>query len=96
MTDVDGIDELLRALAHTARRAILQRCDGAWVAAGDLAVELDLAPATVSEHLRVLRKTGLVELQIDATWRRYRTRRDTLEIAAGHLNNLLSTRTTSR
>ena len=93
---MDDIDELLRALAHTARRAILRRCADEWVAAGDLAAELDLAPATVSEHLRVLRKTGLVELQVDATWRRYRTRSDTLDIATSHLTNLLSTRTTSR
>jgi DNA-binding transcriptional ArsR family regulator len=69
----DDLDEMLRALAHPARRAVLHRCVGEWVAAGDLAGELDLAPATVSEHLKVLRKVGFVELQIDGTWRRYRS-----------------------
>jgi DNA-binding transcriptional ArsR family regulator len=71
---VEDLDELLRALAHPARRAILRRCAAEWVAVGDLVVELELAPATVSEHLRVLRKTELVDMQINGTWRLYRTR----------------------
>lgn len=73
MVDDDEFDELLRALAHPARRAIVTRCLGTWMSAGRLTEELDLAPATVSEHLKVLRKTGLVELQADGKWRRYRT-----------------------
>ena len=31
-----------------------------------------LAPASVSEHLKVLRKTGLVVMSASGTWRRYR------------------------
>lgn len=69
----DDLDELLRALAHPTRRWIVRRCHDEWVAAGDLSAESELAPATVSEHLKVLRKTGLVELQVEGTWRRYRT-----------------------
>jgi DNA-binding transcriptional ArsR family regulator len=75
---VKDLDELLRALAHPARRAILRRCTADWVAAGDLVIELELAPATVSEHLRVLRKTELVDMQISGTWRLYRTRPTTI------------------
>jgi DNA-binding transcriptional ArsR family regulator len=75
---VEDLDELLRALAHPARRAILRRCNADWVAAGDLVIELELAPATVSEHLRVLRKTELVDMQINGTWRLYRTRPRTI------------------
>lgn len=66
------LDEVLKALAHPARREIIARCTGQWMAAGTLVDQLDLAAATVSEHLKVLRKTGLVELSIDGTWRRYR------------------------
>ncbi len=69
----DEADELLRALAHPARREILRRCWGEPVAAGDLGPALDLAPASTSEHLRVLRKVGLVVLTRDGTFRRYRT-----------------------
>lgn len=93
---MDDLDELLRALAHPARRAILQQCTGCWVAAGDLVEELGLAPATVSEHLRVLRKTGLVELQVEGTWRRYKTRPRVLDAAVRELGKLLPERTSRR
>jgi DNA-binding transcriptional ArsR family regulator len=73
------LDEGLRALSHPARREILSRCTGTWIAAGDLAAALDLAPATTSEHLKVLRKTGLVEMETDGTWRRYRTVTEALD-----------------
>ncbi len=63
---------MLRALAHPARREILRRTARAAVPAGDLAESLGLANATVSEHLKVLRKTGLVTMTADGTWRRYR------------------------
>jgi DNA-binding transcriptional ArsR family regulator len=86
---VEDLDELLRALAHPARRAILRLCDRSWVAAGDLVEELGLAPATVSEHLRVLRKTELVDMKIDGTWRRYRTRPITIRSALHTLKSEL-------
>ena len=65
-------DELLRALAHPARREILRRCWDEPVPAGALAGALDLAPASVSEHLKVLRKTGLAVLTREGTFRWYR------------------------
>jgi DNA-binding transcriptional ArsR family regulator len=71
--DDDEADELLRALAHPARRQILRQCWTGPVAAGRLAEILDLAPASVSEHLRVLRKTGLVVLTKTGTFRYYQT-----------------------
>jgi DNA-binding transcriptional ArsR family regulator len=66
-------DELLRAFAHPARREIVRRCWAAPVSAGELSDALGLAPASTSEHLKVLRKTGLVVLTKDGTYRRYRT-----------------------
>jgi len=65
-------DELLRALAHPARREILRRCWEQPMPAGTLADALDLAPASVSEHLKVLRKTGLAVLTREGTFRWYR------------------------
>lgn len=72
MTAPDELDELLRAFANTHRRRILQ-----WVwtgerGAGELAELLDLAAPSVSEHLKVLRKTGLVEMRVSGTYRMYR------------------------
>jgi DNA-binding transcriptional ArsR family regulator len=70
----DGrLNELLRALAHHERRRILQACLDQPQAAGDLAAASGLAAASVSEHLKVLRKTGLVVLERRGRFRLYRT-----------------------
>lgn len=42
-------------------------------AAGDLAAASGLSAASVSEHLKVLRKTGLVVLERQGRFRLYRT-----------------------
>ncbi len=68
----EDLDNALRALSHPSRRAIIRLTARSAVAATELAERLDIAPATASEHLRVLRKTGLVELTATGTWRRYR------------------------
>jgi DNA-binding transcriptional ArsR family regulator len=65
------LDDALRALSHGTRRAIVRLTAGRQVPATELAGLLGIAPATASEHLRVLRKTGLVELSAAGTWRRY-------------------------
>ena len=71
----EPLDELLRALAHPARRRILAVAAARPVSAGALARTLGLANATTSEHLRVLRKTGLVTMTVRGTWRLYQTDR---------------------
>jgi DNA-binding transcriptional ArsR family regulator len=72
------LDGLLRALANPHRRLIVQACWSAGRSAGELAGLLELAPASTSEHLKVLRKHGLVDLTINGTFRIYRTRRQAL------------------
>jgi DNA-binding transcriptional ArsR family regulator len=64
---------LLRALAHEERRRILQACLVQAQAAGELAAASGLSAASVSEHLKVLRKTGLVVLERRGRFRLYRT-----------------------
>ena len=59
-------------MASGHRRAILRHVWAGELGAGELAVRLGLAPASVSEHLKVLRKTGLVEMRVDGTYRLYR------------------------
>jgi DNA-binding transcriptional ArsR family regulator len=73
-------DELLRALAHPARRAILQECWREPRSAGALSETVGLAAASTSEHLKVLRKIGLVVLTKDGTFRWYRA--DPARVAA--------------
>ena len=72
MREPPELEELLRAVASVHRRSILRLV---WVGergAGELAEALGLAPASVSEHLKVLRKTGLVVVRIEGTYRWYR------------------------
>src|SRR5699024_5030990 len=57
-----------------ARRAILDRLRTGEQLVGDLAEELDLAQASVSKHLRVLREAGLVQARIDGPRRWYTLR----------------------
>ena len=72
------LDQRLRALANPIRRQILTLCWGEARAAGDLSSRVDLAPASVSEHLRTLLEADLVEVTRSGTWRFYRTNQVTV------------------
>jgi DNA-binding transcriptional ArsR family regulator len=72
------LDELVKAVANATRRHILRLCAGGFVPAGDIAARIDLAPASVSEHLKVLRKTGLVVLRRVGTQWLYQTDAETV------------------
>lgn len=71
--DPGVLDERLRALSHEARRRLLVACRDAPQPAGALVELIGLAPASVSEHLKVLRKTGLLVLERRGRFRLYRT-----------------------
>lgn len=72
MPSEDDLDELLRAVSSRHRRDILRHVWEQECGAGELATHLGLAAASVSEHLKVLRKSGLVEMRIAGTYRLYR------------------------
>jgi len=81
----DRLDELLRAVSHIDRRMFLRRCLRNAVSAGDLADGSTLALASVSEHLKVLRKTGLLVMERQGRFRYYRTDAVLLEQIAAAL-----------
>jgi DNA-binding transcriptional ArsR family regulator len=81
------LDGLLRALANPHRRLIVQACWDDEHTAGDLAERLGLAPASTSEHLKVLRKHRLVDMRVEGTFRIYRSRPEAL----ARLSHLLET-----
>ncbi len=63
---------LARGLGHPARIYILRTLlDKAGCVAGELADELPLAPSTVSQHLKVLKQTGLIKGEVDGPRRFY-------------------------
>ena len=61
-------------------------------AAGDLAAESGLSAASVSEHLKVLRKTGLVVLERRGRFRLNRTELSCVLAVANSLEQLVSRR----
>jgi DNA-binding transcriptional ArsR family regulator len=71
--DADALDEALRALAHPDRRMFVRACLSREQSAGDLAALSNLSLATVSEHLKVLRKSGLLTLERRGRFWMYRT-----------------------
>jgi predicted transcriptional regulator len=57
---------MLKALAHPARIAILQQIMSANACiCGDLSIELGLAQATISQHLKELKTAGLIQGTIE-------------------------------
>jgi DNA-binding transcriptional ArsR family regulator len=59
---------LLKALAHPARIAIIQRLVKAeHCICSDLVEELGLAQATISQHLKELKSTGIIKGCVEGT-----------------------------
>jgi len=78
MTGPSPLDRTLAALADPTRRGVVDLLRKRPRRAGELAVAFDMSAPAMSRHLRVLRKTGLVEeeeLEEDARVRVYRLRR---------------------
>jgi DNA-binding transcriptional ArsR family regulator len=56
-----NLDETLLALADPTRRRVVDLLRKKPQRAGDLAAALEVSPPRLSRHLRVLRKSGLIE-----------------------------------
>lgn len=60
--------QLMKALAHPARIAILQQIiKSSSCICGDLVVDLGLAQATISQHLKELKNAELIQGTIEGT-----------------------------
>ncbi len=58
--------ELAKALSHPARVAILELlADRASCICGDITNELPLAQSTISQHLKVLKRVGMIKGEVD-------------------------------
>ena len=65
-TEQNQLAQLLKALAHLARIAILQELmKSNTCICGDLVEELGLAQATISQHLKELKNAGLIQGTIE-------------------------------
>jgi len=86
--DVD-LDQVLRALSHPDRRRFVLACRDNPRAAGELAELSSLSVATVSEHLKVLRTSGLLVLDKQGRNWFYRTDPAVLSATLKQLRTLL-------
>ena len=73
-----AVDDTLRALAHPARRAMLKLVWDAERSSSELADAVALTRPAASQHLKVLRDAGLVQVRVDGNQRLYRVDTDRL------------------
>lgn len=66
------LDEVFAALANPTRRDILDTLLGGEHTAGEIAEKFDMTRPSVSEHLRALRESDLVDERQDGRHRFYR------------------------
>jgi DNA-binding transcriptional ArsR family regulator len=85
------MDEALRAVADPTRRAILRLVRDGELAAGEIANHFpSMSRPAVSQHLRVLTDSRLVEVRANGNRRMYRWRREGLRDAAAFLDEMWS------
>jgi DNA-binding transcriptional ArsR family regulator len=72
VNSVGELDRSFAALAHPARRQILQRLAAGPATVGDAAAGLGLSKPAVTKHLKVLEGSGLVERTIEGRTHRLR------------------------
>lgn len=66
--------EIFEAVAQPKRREILRLLAGGELSAGEVASQFSVTQPAISQHLRVLRETGLVNERRDGTRRLYSVR----------------------
>jgi DNA-binding transcriptional ArsR family regulator len=69
------MDAALRAIADPIRRSILSLVWHEERTAGEIAARFDVSQPAISQHLKVLRETGLVGVRQAGTRRYYRANR---------------------
>ena len=90
---MDGMDEALRAVADPTRRAILRLVRDGELPAGEIAGHFpSMSRPAVSQHLKVLADSGLVEARPEGNRRLYRWRREGIRDAAAFLDEMWSDR----
>ena len=86
----DDLSVVFAALADATRRAILARLAEGEATVNELAEPFDLRLPTVSKHLKVLQKAGLVSQGRKAQWRPCRLEPGPLKEAAGWVDRYLA------
>ncbi len=80
----------LKALADEKRLKILDMLMATDLCVGALAKHLGVSKPSVSQHLQILRKAGLVKGEKRGYWTHYAVNRDTLGQIASELNGMVA------
>jgi DNA-binding transcriptional ArsR family regulator len=84
MQNASDLDRTFQALADGTRRSMIQAlARGEARSAGELGRQFRSAQPTISKHLKVLERAGLVERTIEGRAHRFRLRQEPLQDAAG-------------
>lgn len=84
--------DAVQVIAEPRRREILRLIWDDELSAGEIAARFEVTFGAVSQHLKVLRDTGLVTLRKDGTKRFYRADREALGPLAEYLQSMWSAR----
>ncbi len=85
-----SLDQAFTALGDPTRRAILARLMQGEATVSELAAPHDLSQPTISSHLKVLERAGLIETRVDAQTRPRRLRPEGLKLADDWLSQFRS------
>jgi len=72
VVDAKRMNTLFRALAHDARREMIDRLASRELTVGELAEPLDMSLAAASKHIRTLEEAGLIHRTIEGRTHRCR------------------------
>jgi DNA-binding transcriptional ArsR family regulator len=86
------MEAALKALGDPGRRRILTLVRDEERSAGEIAAEFDVSWPAVSQHLRVLKRAGLLNERRDGTRRLYRARPEGLADVRAFLDGFWDTR----
>jgi ArsR family transcriptional regulator len=93
-----SLDRFLHAVSDPTRRRILRALkervrdsvgEEAGLCAGDIEDRVKLAQPTVSHHMKILEKAGVVEAKREGHWRRYRRNEKLIVEMAKQIKSLL-------
>jgi DNA-binding transcriptional ArsR family regulator len=81
MEHAPQLDDVFGALADPSRRAILHRLAAGEATVGEVAEPLDMALPSVSKHVRILERSGLIQRRVEGRRHWLRLRPDGLRTA---------------
>ena len=88
--DPDRLSSTFAALADPTRRAILARLAQGEASVTELAAPFDMALPSISKHLKVLERAGLIVQGREAQWRPRRLQAEPLKDAADWIDGYRS------